>query len=300
MPSVTVILPTFRRPDILGDTMAHLACQTIGSRNIELIVIDDDADPAAKQEVAKKAGCFGDCVYLEQNNEGQSRARNRAVAQAQAELLFFMGDDILLAPDALQKHMEFHAGSPHRNVAVMGKIDIDPRQKDDLFIRWLYDSGTQFSFFRMPGEGYIHPDQAETAHLSIRREFARKKPFDERLRYFENYVWAHALFQTGLLFYYLPGALSHHYHPVNLQKYGERMSAVGKTIALLEREGHPYFAAMGQGMRRENPFRLLRYKTAGLLFGSRRYLFKYWKNFLNNRRYEGYAGSAAGKNQKPY
>jgi glycosyltransferase involved in cell wall biosynthesis len=295
MLAVTVILPTFRRPDVLGDTIARLAGQTVGSGNIELIVIDDANDAGVREETGKRAGRFGSFVYIGQNGEGQSRARNRAAAQAKADLLFFMGDDILLAPDVLQKHVEFHSRQPQRNVAVMGKIDIDPRQKNDLFVKWLYDSGTQFSFWRISGEGYIHPDQAETAHLSIPREHAVKFPFDERLRYFENYVWAHELFQTGFLFYYLPGARSHHYHPVNLKKYGERMFAIGRTIALLEREGHPYFTEMGQGMRRVNRFTLLRYKTAGLLLGSRRYLYKYWKSRLNDIRYHGYVSYGKGK-----
>jgi glycosyltransferase involved in cell wall biosynthesis len=294
MLTFSIILPAYLRPEVLAETLERLARQTIGSRTLEVLLIDDGPSPENETLAAHYANTFHSLRYLPQNNKGQSKARNHAVSLAQAPFLFFMGDDILLEPDVLEKHRAFHEKCPHKNIAVFGKIEIDPRLKDDPFVQWLNNGGPQNTFFRLR-EGYVGPDLIESAHLSVRREFALKVKFDERLRYFENYVWAQALFQTGFLFYYLPSAVSYHYHPVTLAQYGGRMYGMGRTVALLANEGGPLFVEMAKHQRPARWFSLVRYLIAGRFLRSRKYLHKYWRMILNDRQYRGFLDGSRGE-----
>jgi len=287
MLTFSIILPTYRRPEVLMEALERLARQTIGSRTLEILLIDDGPSPECEALAIRFSNSFHSLKYIPQDNEGQSKARNRGVALAEAEFLFFMGDDILLEPDVLERHKAFHDRSPHHNVAVFGKIAIDPRLENDPFIHWLNNGGPQNNLSALK-EGYVTPDLIETAHLSIRKEYASKIAFDERLRYFENYLWVHGLFQTGFLFYYLPSAIAYHYHPSDPAKYGRRMYGIGKTIALLARENHPLFKEMSRNQRPLKRFSLWRYRVMGLWLGNKKYLHKYWRMILNNRQYEGY------------
>ena len=284
----SVIIPAYKRPAVLAETLDHLSAQTLGGRTLEVIVIDDDASAEVQTLVSRYSEKFGNVVYLSQPNEGQSRARNRGIAEARADLLFLTGDDILPEPDALQRHFDFHSKTVDKKVVALGKIDIDPRLSGDEFIHWLNNGGPQNSFHKLTEEGLIAPDLVEAAHVSLQRSDAVKFPFDERLRYFENFCWTQGLSRSGFKFYYLPAARSTHYHPVTLEQFGDRMFQIGKTLALLNREGRDYFRTMAGFVRPVSAWKITGYKFLGELFGSRKHLRKYWKSYLNRCQYRGF------------
>ncbi|HTU89050.1 MAG TPA: glycosyltransferase [Gemmataceae bacterium] len=63
-PRVSVVVPTYRRPELLGRCLAALAAQTMAPDDYEILVADDAASPATRQQVeelAEKAfGCGAD------------------------------------------------------------------------------------------------------------------------------------------------------------------------------------------------------------------------------------------------
>jgi glycosyltransferase involved in cell wall biosynthesis len=284
----SVILPTYRRPDTLPAVLEHLAGQTIGGKNIELIIIDDAGQTKTKAITDRYSGRFAVLHYIKQAGEGQSRARSQGMALAAAPLLFFTGDDILLEPDVLEKHASFHAQHANEKIAVLGRVDIDPRLLRDPFIHWLNYGGPQNVFSQLKGSGAVTFDKAESAHLSISRDLGRRAAFREDIRYYENYLWAQELSKTGCAFYYLEDAGAYHYHPISIRKYGARMFQVGKTMAQLAHQGHSYFLSEAKLLRPAKKLRLLRYGILGCLFGREKYRLKYWIQYLGNKQYQGY------------
>jgi glycosyltransferase involved in cell wall biosynthesis len=49
MPKVSIILPTYKKPVILKETLDCLAKQTLGSKNMEIIVVDDEPYSVVKK-----------------------------------------------------------------------------------------------------------------------------------------------------------------------------------------------------------------------------------------------------------
>ena len=100
MPAVTVVVPTFARPERLAACLAALAAQTM--RDFAVIVVDDGSDPPVRGVVEAARGfADGQLRYLRQDNAGPAAARNRGAGAADGPWLAFTDDDCRPRPDWL-------------------------------------------------------------------------------------------------------------------------------------------------------------------------------------------------------
>ncbi|MBC7751428.1 MAG: glycosyltransferase family 2 protein [Candidatus Saccharibacteria bacterium] len=93
LPSVTLIIPTFNRADLISETLKYAFSQTV--RFSEIIVIDDGStdDTAA---ILKQYGA--ELRVIRTTNQGVQAARNRGVREATTEYVVFCdSDDLLLS-----------------------------------------------------------------------------------------------------------------------------------------------------------------------------------------------------------
>jgi len=98
MPAVSVIIPTYNRAHMVGETIESVLQQTF--QDFEVIVADDGSTDGTHQLLRT----YGDRIrYLFQQNRGAAAARNRAVEEAKGRYLAFCDDDDLWCPD----HLEF-------------------------------------------------------------------------------------------------------------------------------------------------------------------------------------------------
>ncbi len=96
--SVSVIIPTFRRPDGLGLAMASVLAQTaLAEVTVSLIVCDNSPEASARAQVAGFAHDAPIAVtYVHEPKTGVANARNAAVASAaqfSARFIAFLDDD---------------------------------------------------------------------------------------------------------------------------------------------------------------------------------------------------------------
>ena len=96
-PSVSVVIATYNRADLLPETIESVLTQTF--RDFELIVVDDGSTDNT-QEVLKS---YGDRLrFLRQENRGPSAARNFGVSHARASWISIQDSDDICAPDHLE------------------------------------------------------------------------------------------------------------------------------------------------------------------------------------------------------
>ncbi|MDQ7834348.1 MAG: glycosyltransferase [Humidesulfovibrio sp.] len=103
MPEISVIIPTYKRPQSLVETLESLRQQTFG--DFEVLVVDNAADPetqVAAESFAKRSPFSVRC--LSHPYGGSSGARNHGVLNARAELLVFTDDDVSPAPGWLAEY----------------------------------------------------------------------------------------------------------------------------------------------------------------------------------------------------
>ncbi len=98
--TVDVIIPTYNRKAWLLQTLESLAGQTYPLACFEVLVIDDGStDDTAGVAVMDFPFRLR---YIRQDNQGDAAARNTGVLESKADILVFIDDDIILAPDYLR------------------------------------------------------------------------------------------------------------------------------------------------------------------------------------------------------
>lgn len=101
-PIVSVVLPTFRRPDALARAMSSLAMQDDPGAEWELIVVDNDVAPGVASTVHALAPAIpGAVTVLHEPTRGAAYARNTGIAAAKGDVVCFVDDDVVAQPSWL-------------------------------------------------------------------------------------------------------------------------------------------------------------------------------------------------------
>src|SRR5579863_6042921 len=129
-PSFSIVVPTFRRPAALERTLAALLSLDYPQDRYEVIVVDDEGKGTGAEVVA---GLDRGGIRIElqaQTRLGAASARNRGAQCGQGELLLFVDDDIMVAPDHLQRHVRTRAR--HGDPLVNGAWEFTPEVREAL------------------------------------------------------------------------------------------------------------------------------------------------------------------------
>lgn len=115
--TVSVIIPTYNRKEYLRDTLDSLRNQIFPMGRCEVIVVDDGSVDGTEEVVR---GTFPFTVrYLKQENKGDALARNHGAQRSEADVLVFLDDDMIVAPDYLSHLIyEFEQGVDRVQIVV--------------------------------------------------------------------------------------------------------------------------------------------------------------------------------------
>jgi glycosyltransferase involved in cell wall biosynthesis len=105
-PLVSVIVPTFRRPRVLRETLIALLGLDYPSDRYEIIVIDDGSADETGDVVRDLNRNEPRLLYYVQENRGVAAARNRGARMAGGEILIFIDDDIIVQPTLITQHID--------------------------------------------------------------------------------------------------------------------------------------------------------------------------------------------------
>jgi len=228
---VSVIIPTFNRRLSLLRCLQHLEHQTVS--NFDVIVVDDGSTDETREFLAQFSQSSS--LYLKvlhQSNSGPTRARNFALREASSPLCILIGDDILVAPDFVERHLEIHRANPEETVVVLGLTRWDTEHQElTPFMRWVED--IQFSYAELdagtpPDWRYFY-----TSNLSFNTQLFLDYPFDETYQAaFDDMELGYRIQMAGKLsMRYCPEAFATHVHPTSFMSAARRMQMVGRAEA---------------------------------------------------------------------
>ncbi len=99
MSLVSVIIPTYNRPEMLRLTLESIHNQTFS--DFEVLVIDDGTPNSLNEELCRE---FPKVQYFKiENSGGPSRPRNMGIQRAKGKYVTFLDDDDLWLPQKLEK-----------------------------------------------------------------------------------------------------------------------------------------------------------------------------------------------------
>jgi len=134
-PKVSIIIPLYGGAAFIRATLQSALGQTYP--NIEVVVVNDGS-PDNSEQVAEDLLRVKRVVYVKQRNQGVAAARNTGIRAATGELVAFLDQDDLWAPDKLELQVRHFAAHPevgllHGNVRFIDKAGDPIRERED---RW--------------------------------------------------------------------------------------------------------------------------------------------------------------------
>lgn len=123
LPHVTIAIPTYNREKWLAQTLAGLTTQDYPADRLEILIIDNNSPDNTHELVASFAGATHPPRHILETQQGANYARNRALAEAQGEIIVYGDDDILMGPTWLRELMQpFLLETSERIGAVAGEV----------------------------------------------------------------------------------------------------------------------------------------------------------------------------------
>lgn len=114
MPRVSVIIPTHNRPVLLVEALTSVLAQTF--TDWEALIVDDaSTTPVTIDEGDKRIR-----VLHHSSSQGGAAAKNTGIKGASAEILAFLDDDDLYAPQYLERALGILDRNPSLDVVFMG------------------------------------------------------------------------------------------------------------------------------------------------------------------------------------
>jgi glycosyltransferase involved in cell wall biosynthesis len=239
---VSVVIPTVGRPT-LGRVLDRLRAP-----DVEVIVVAD----ASVAEPPPEADLRG-------AEPGAAGARNTGWRAASAPIVLFTDDDVLPAPDLVERHLAAHDREPDETVGVLGPVRWADELRPTPLMEWL-DDGVLFDYGRIEGTeaGWWH---FYTANVSVKRSLLeRAGGFDaDRFPYlYEDLDLAYRLSMIGLRLRYDAGARAEHLVPPTLEAWKRRMptlAAAERAFVAAHPEVKPYFHDRFAAIAAEPPAR---------------------------------------------
>ena len=179
MPTVSVIIPTYRRAELLGEALQSVLAQTC--QDFEVIIVDDHSedDGATRKLIESFADDRLKYIYLE-NNRGPAGARNAAMPHCCGEYISFLDSDDLFQP----RKLEIHAGILRSNP------DVAMVYSDEYLLN-IDGSLSEVSARanRILPSGFIAREFFMESFIATMTVTVRKTVFEEMAGFDETLIW---------------------------------------------------------------------------------------------------------------
>ena len=114
----TVVIPTFNRSRRLAELLRCLVAQP--RESLSRVVVCDDGSSDDTQSVTREFESLLPVLYSRQDNRGfrAGQARNMGLSRATGDVVIFLDDDVLVAPDFVDQHLLAHSAKSGPKIAI--------------------------------------------------------------------------------------------------------------------------------------------------------------------------------------
>jgi len=122
MPTISVIIPTCNRLDLLKRTLESLEKQSVDSETLQIIIVDDASTDGTTEYLDYNKSRFETEIVLFPENRGRSATRNAGAKKASGRILLFIDGDMEFGSDLVKGHLLKHDND---GLVVLGRVVYD-------------------------------------------------------------------------------------------------------------------------------------------------------------------------------
>jgi GT2 family glycosyltransferase len=206
----------------------------------EIVIVDPKFDSNYDDSIARAlplAVAAGvDLRYVHLETRHRSKSLNRGLDESSAEIVLFLGDDIVPRTGLMAAHRRFHADHPEPTTVAIGGVKL-PDEFRNRFAVWLETSGHLYGMA-------AHGEQAQLPNgfFYVANSSAKRSLVDEVGRFdeaFPHHGWDD--FELGLRMRaasmtstFLPDAKAWHQHRITLRSWLATMKESGESARVFE------------------------------------------------------------------
>jgi glycosyltransferase involved in cell wall biosynthesis len=234
MYDISVIIPTHNRAKLLKETLFFLNEQTYPRHRFETIVVDDGSTDETEKMIRQiQGGLDYKLKYLKQINRGPASARNRGIKDASSPFILFIGDDIFPSKDLIEQHINSLKVNPE--AAVLGFVDWSREQEVTDFMNYVAPNGFQFRYNTIKDPYDCDFKHFYTSNISLAKDWLMEESFDEDFPYgaLEDTELSYRLKKKGLRIIFNDKAIGHHFHPMTVESFCQKMKLIGISAKIL-------------------------------------------------------------------
>ena len=201
-PLVSVVIPTYKRPDTLGRAIESVLNQTYN--NIEIVVVDDNIrDSEFHKKTLEVIRKYPSVIYLKTAGKtGGGAARNFACRQASGDYLTFLDDDDVYLPKKVDKQIIFMLNNDldfsYEDCAL---YDVDDNLKDYRNLNYV-ESFTKQELLR---QHILHSIGPSSVYMVKKDEFLKTEGFGEFISGQDWFLMLRCV-EADMKMGYLPGS----------------------------------------------------------------------------------------------
>ena len=230
---LSIVLPTYNRLDRLKRVLAALEQQTVSPDQFEVVVVSDGSQDGTNEWLVSAETPLNLRPHI-QENQGVAVARNNGIEQAQADLILFIDDDVVPAPNLIEEHLKHHSAD---NVVVLGPMLSPPDFEMNPWVEW--EQAMLMKQYNDMLDGKWEPTarQFYTGNTSIRRQHVVDAGgFDPSFRRAEDVELAYRLHDMGLKFVFNYEAVGWHYAERSFNSWSAIPYAYGRNDVIFYQE----------------------------------------------------------------
>jgi len=227
---VSVIIPTYSRPEILRLVLEGLCRQTEPESLAEVLVVCDGFDEKTKSVAQGFAGELP-LRYLEQPKRGVSFARNLGIFSATAPIVLLLDDDVIPGPELIAEHARFHREMEAENAVLLGYVTWHPDLPCGPFMRWYGEYGALFGYGLLRDDAQADARFFYSCNVSLKRNFLMTHgAFNESLIVLEDNELGFRLGQEGMQLFHRKAAVGFHYQTFTFEQSCRRLESYSSGL----------------------------------------------------------------------
>lgn len=262
---ISVVVCTYKRPNLLKNILGLLEKQSVDNADFEIIVVDNNSQDDTERVVQRAIDLGNKKIrYVVEEKRGITHARNKGIREAKGELIAFTDDDCLIPDNWI---IRLYTSIKETNAAMVGgrikslwKCDrpswITEKKQDGVLINW--DLGDERKEIKLSSNTPF----PFTANLMFKAELVRK------IGYFKSCVKGEGggtfgsediefclrALKSGERIMYEPNAtVQHPVHPERLNKsyFRKRYFCGGRALTKLHSGSAIYYFGVPRFMYRQ-------------------------------------------------